>query len=466
MPATWLTARVRLALPVAAALILVILYPGLTARETVPEQAIVVAVTWAACLVGLALSRGEGAYGSGTLYLVIFGLFHGGLLFAVSISPDVVDRLPLAMWLYSPYLPEATTMVVAGMLAFTLALALSGPLSATGSESPESSEPAAGRVSRPARAAGRIGLAVELFGVLLFAAAIEQAGGIAVLADGYGAFLDGLEGSWAIAYGTLLIGIGAVLGVVAGGRWRVLAWATFTGYALVAFPLGTRGSVLFPLAALVAVEARRGRWLRLPVAIGATVVLFALISVVRTTRQSGVGTLLQSPWAASPLDAVAEMGYSLRPSVEVLGWAYQGEPPRDGVTFVAVVLRLIERFTGWHGGPPAVDDRLFNQEVLTRVGPIGGSPIAEGYHNFGLAGVVGVMMVIGIVIGFLSRRTSTLYSDAVLGVVLVPLFTDIRNSSAVVIPQVALGLALVLAARLLAGRRLPRSRWALTGGLR
>lgn len=446
MPASSVRLRTGTGLALVAVLALVYAYPALTARDTIGAQAAVVTVTWLACLAVLA-GRGEGIYAPAVVYLAIFGLFHCGLLIAVALDGSVTEALSMIQWLYSPYLARATTMVVLGMLAFTLGTVLVPTRASAGGDAVgPSAEPAKTR-----RAAGVVGVGVQLTGLALLLVSIDRVGGFGVLADGYSALLLELNGSWAFAYGTLFTGVGTVLGVVAGGRLRLVAWAIFASYALLAFPLGTRGAVLFPLAVLVAIEARRGRRLRLPAALAGVFVLFVLIAAVRTTRNQGVGGLLTGNWAAAPLEAVAEMGYSLRPSVVVLGWAAQGEPPRGGITFVAVVIRALERLTGWHGGPPAVDDRLFNQEIISRAGPIGGSPIAEGYHNFGLIGVVVIMLAIGVVIALLARRPVGLYSDALLGVVLVPVFVEIRNSFAVVIPQIALGLTLLAVIRVLAG---------------
>ena len=442
--------RVWTGLTLTGALALVYAYPSLTSRDTVGAQAAVVSVAWVACLAVLA-GRGEGVYAPAMLYLGIFGLFHCGLLIAVSIDDTIASNLPMIGWLYDPYLARATTMVVLGMLAFTLGTTLIPPRTDVPTNAPTTAPTTGAEPATTRQVAGAVGLAVQLGGIGLLLLAVQRARGFGVLADGYSALLLELNGSWSFAYGTLFTGIGTVLAVVAGGRLRLLAWAIFAGYALLAFPLGTRGAVLFPLAVLVAIEARRGRRLRLPAAMAGVFVLFVLIAAVRTTRNNGVGGLLSGDWAAAPLEAVAEMGYSLRPSVVVLGWESQGQPLRGGITLVAVVVRLLERLTGWHGGPPAIDDRLFNQEIMSRAGPIGGSPIAEGYHNFGPVGVVVVMMAIGIVIGLLARRPVGLYADALLGMVLVPLFVEIRNSFAVVIPQVALGLALLLAIRVLAG---------------
>jgi hypothetical protein len=160
--------------------------------------------------------------------------------------------------------------------------------------------------------------------------------------------------------------------------------------------------------------------------------------VVRETRAEGPAAIVRGDWADAPADAVSEMGYSLYPSVIVHQWHAAGEPYRHGTTLVAVPLRYAERLTG--EVPPVDDDRLFNVEMMQRVGAVGGSPVAEGYHNFGTLGVVGLLGAVGLVIGLLDRRPRSAASSALLGVVLLPLMIDVRNSFAPVLPQIVLGL--------------------------
>jgi hypothetical protein len=151
------------------------------------------------------------------------------------------------------------------------------------------------------------------------------------------------------------------------------------------------------------------------------------------------------------MDAVAEMGYSLRPTTVVLGWHSRGEPLRGGDTFLAVPARALEKLVG--EGPPAFDTRLFDVEILSRVGAIGGSPVAEGFHNFGLAGVIGVMALLGLLVAIVSRNPRTPTDDAFVGAVLVILLTQVRNAFAPVPVQLLLVVALFAGVRLLTADR-------------
>ncbi|HEX6351459.1 O-antigen polysaccharide polymerase Wzy [Actinophytocola sp.] len=387
-------------------------------------------LSWALCV---ALLSRRGWYRPSTTYLVLFGLFHGGLLVTVAVRGPAAFTAYDTSWLYEAYTPVAVRLAIVGMIAFTLCA--------------HTRVAAARPAPRPAQygpVCGTIGLGVELLGIAIFGVAAVKAGGVEGFLGGYTTFLRINESDGLLGYGTLCIGFGAVLAIVAGGWARTAAWVGFGGYAVVAFLIGTRGAVLFPLVAMLVVEARRGRAIRPLWTILGIPCLLAVIGLIRTARLGGGAS---SSLLAAPLDAIAEMGHSLRPTVVVLDWHAYGEPYRFGETLVVLPVRVLETLTGWHGGPPTVDTRMFNVEIFTRVGPIGGSPVAEGYHNLGFFGVVLGLGLIGLVLSRLERLPSTPLGDATVGVVLLPLLTGVRNSFAPIPVQVALGILLVILAR-------------------
>lgn len=420
--------------------------------DSVGDLGAVFVVAWVSCLALLAVGNRAGPYRPSAGYVIIFGLFHGGLLISVGLRGAAGFAGIDGSWLYGGYTEQAVRLAVLGMVVFTLTAELAA--GRPGNQGPPRADPTALRATM----FRVVGIVAELAGIVTFAWTLWQDGGPRLLAGGYAAFLDATESDGVLGYATLLIGLGAVLAVVGGGRARLIAWIGFAGYAVVALLVGTRGAVLFPLSALLVVEVRRGHSVRpLWTALGVPVVL-AAIGLLRTRRLVDGTSGGSSIWS-SPLDAVAEMGYSLRPTVAVLGWHSAGEPYRHGITYVAVPIRFIETVTGWHGGPPSYDDRLFNVEILRRVGPIGGSPIAEAYHNGGAVCVVLFMAIIGAAIGALERRARTPVNDALLGLVLLPLLIETRNSFAPVPAQVAVGLALLyvvwVVPRVVARRRTP-----------
>jgi hypothetical protein len=398
-------------------------------------------VSWVVCLALLAWGHPQHCFRPSAAYLLVFGLFHGGLLLGIAVEGADAFAVEDTWWIYDVHTPQAVSLVIAGMASFTLLAGLADrgvsavrPPDTVGSG-----------------ALGLTGLAVQAAGLGIFGAVVLASGGAGLLSGGYTAFVEANQSDTTLAFGTLFVGLGAVLAVAAGGRSRVGAWIGFAAYAVVAFPIGERGEVLFLLLAMLAIETRRRRLRPLWTVVGVVGTLF-VSGLVRQTRLHGFAALSGSSWPAMPFDAVAEMGHSLRPSVVVVGWSAAGEPFRDGATLVVVPVRFVESLVGWHGGPPAYDDRLFNVEIATRVGQIGGSPVAESFYNFGAVGVLLFMACCGAVLGWLEGRVRTPWADAALGVVLLPLLMQVRNSFAPVPVQLALGLMFVGGAHVIARR--------------
>jgi hypothetical protein len=339
-------------------------------------------LVWVGCLILLSWNHPAGVYCPSALYLLVFGLFHGGLLFSVAVRGYQSLVAPADQdWVFGHYLPEAVRLSIGGCVAYLAAVQWARARLARElvGERPPTVPPA------QRTRVGAVGLGAEVFGLCLMVYGIQSAGGaLTVLQSGYNSYLRAADNNTSVSYALVLIGIGAGLAVMGTPAQRRAGLLVFAVFALVAFPLGLRGEVLFPLAIVVAVEVRQGRRVPTVLAVPAVLVILVLIGLVRQTRAEGVTSLFRDGWFSSPMDSVAEMGHSLYPTVVVERWHDTGEPFAHGVTLVAVPIRLIERLTGWHGGPPAPDYRLFNVEILNRVGPIGGSLIAEGYRNAGL----------------------------------------------------------------------------------
>ena len=85
-------------------------------------------------------------------------------------------------------------------------------------------------------------------------------------------------------------------------------------------------------------------------------------------------------------DAFAEMGGSLHPVEKVVRWRAEGDPLEMGASYWAPIERGAARVLPGLQTSVAEDDmRIMNVLVTDRVGPIGFSPVAEAYRNFGAA---------------------------------------------------------------------------------
>jgi hypothetical protein len=193
--------------------------------------------------------------------------------------------------------------------------------------------------------------------------------------------------------------------------------------------LGLRGEVLFPLVAVVGVlGCERRLWRARRFWAGCVLVLMA-IAFVSSVRLTGVAASHGAGF--SPFAALEEMGHSVRPLTASVKWhEHAREPYLHGSTYVAPIDRQVRALAGSPIPAARNDYRLMNVEISRRLGPVGGSVIAEAHHNSGLPGVVAVMTVVGGLAGVLFRHPRSPIRIALSGVVAVLLMMHIRNSFA------------------------------------
>jgi oligosaccharide repeat unit polymerase len=417
--------------------------------DDVVGMAAVFAISWISCLAFLINRRPGGIYHPTASYLVVFGLFHGGLLFSLAAAGDGLHEHNQTWWFHYVGTPHAVSLAILGMVAFTISTEI---FSAPRDTSTQSRLPDKVIGDAERNSLAQVGLAVETLGVLMFIVGVLQINGLGSRQASYHAFRDALESggaSHALIYSALFVSIGAFFAVAAGGRARVVAWCLFAIYTVLSLRLGARSQALFPLLTLLALEVRRGMRLKTAWAAIGIPALLSLISLVRQIRAVGIGNIQSiSPW-----EGVAEMGYSLRPTITVLDWHISGEEFRHGETLIAAIAQFAESLLTLEPGTLFSGSRPFREEIIERAGSIGGSPIAEGYHNFGIVGVALSMVAIGWTLGRIERIPRTPRGNALVGVVMCPLLTDVRNFFSVILVPLACGLSLLWLAKLLSNRR-------------
>jgi len=378
-----------------------------------------------------------------SLFFIVLSLFHVGLaLFWIfGIDPGFV-RPDDYIWYQGDAGIEALTIVSVGLAAYVLGFVFFIAIRRTADQTLES-------FAHSSRAAqfSSVGAVLTIVGVIVWFFVGYSVGGVSIFFDSYANWLSqtGSSGILPLAYGAIGLGLG--LTVIAPARRLGKAALLFFGvYAVVAFFLGLRGDVLFPLAVAVSVIAFRRRMPSTAVALGSTVGVLLLISAVKTIRQIGVAANAFNWTSADPLSAIGEMGQTLRVVAVVSQWHAQGEHYELGATYTVSIARLFEQlFEPQSRLPAASDFRLMNSEIMAREGPIGGSVVAEAYHNFAIPGVVVVLLIIGIVFAAMSNMRLTAARVAVYVCVGYALFGHIRNSFVPVIPTVLVGCAIVLA---------------------
>jgi hypothetical protein len=381
----------------------------------------------------------RGIWSTRSIFLSVFVVFHFGLVAVWATGLDMAQDLQrsLIYWVNKLPVEEAIVMSTLGVTALLAGMSLAELLPLTGRE--QRAEKAF-----ESAAVGRL-LAVSGFWIttvavgLWFAGVISRTGVVGVLST-YGDYLEyGISAM--VNYLYYFVGLGMLLlAAAAPSPWRLAGAVVLGVWAVFAFPLGLRGELLFPAVTALAVISMRRAPLKAYQAAIIALFLLAGISGVRQYRQEGWSRVRLSEISFSPVDALAEMGGTVRPVAEVIQWSSFGETHLWGASYWAPVDRALYYVVpGWSRLEAIEDMRLMSVRVMEQVGPIGFSPVAEAYVNFGEVGVLLMMLLFGLVVGRMERWPVTRENQVKVGVVLLPLIIMIRNDFVPVPFQLAIG---------------------------
>jgi len=387
-----------------------------------------------------------GVWTATAVYAAVFWCFHFGLIATLASGYISTIDLPLGdeSWVVGPFSGDAAILALAGTLAFA-----SGACFVYWHRGSFDSE--RDRRLGPEQTAHPYGL---LGSVLVFSSiagwcfVVLAAGGLTGFFASYEEFLQMTsEFSTPLAIIAPALACGVVMTVTGKtGLHRTGAIVAFACFALVALPIGLRTEVMFPAVAAIVALARFGKsfsWIKAGVLGVAMLLLIPLVREVRTVGVSALPQALVSP----RLDALVEMGESLRPVEQVVRWHAEGEPYQHGDSYWAPFERAGARVLP--GVKPMAADndlRLMNVLVLDRIGAIGFSPVAEAYRNFGPVGVVIVLGLLGMALGAIDAIRDRRRAVLAIATLYPPLLINIRNSFVSVPAHCAAGVLIVLAA--------------------
>jgi len=308
-----------------------------------------------------------------------------------------------------------------------------------------------------------IGFLLLNLGIFSWFIIVTSLGGSEVLIGSYHNYRYSINGFPIISFTYFSISLGLpLLASASVSNWQKVGFILFALWALAAVPLGLRGEVLFPLTTTIVILVRKGLRISLLKAMFALVVLLALITGIRQLRMVGIGQISSSNIDLNPLDSIVELGGTLRPVTEVLIWQVTGDDYIYGASYWAPIERGIQRlFLLSERASDISDDRLMNVLVQKRVGPIGFSPIAEAYRNFGTIGVAVVMFLIGLLLGWMELWPIVQFRNALLAAIYIPLLIHVRNAFTSVPAQWFVGIGiiyLIYYIAILAGKKRPNRR--------
>lgn len=375
----------------------------------------------------------KGIWSSSYIFFTIFSIFHGGLVF-VSAVDMITDKDILVVIKYWFHLGEATQSIYLinfSMIIYAITvIILSRPTTMV-------TETANAKLIKRFHHIGGAMLIVMvgIFFIVGFATGALQS---------YSAYLNVVHNNPAITaifvYMYMLIGI-AIVFISASYRtgYGYLYFIIFAIWAAIAFKIGLRGEVMFPSAVAAAMAGRR----RIPISTAKLSILIisllVAIVVVKNARLSGDYSKIDN---MNPLNAIAEMGSSLRTVQEVIKWRREGYQRLYGASYWAPFERQIALFLPIERLPAKKDKRLLNVVVQEKAGPIGFSPVAEAYTNFGEKGIILMAIILGAIFAKFDKVPSTIRADVMMGVTIIPLFVMIRNSFTFIPVQIILGLVI------------------------
>lgn len=381
-------------------------------------------------------------------YAAVFWCFHFGLVAVLGLGLVRPGDLSLwdQVWVLGPFAGDAALVALVGLAALACGASLVKGLDWSEVAEQGPIDPRDG--AHPHGVAGSV---LVLLAIGLWCAIVLATSGLAGFAASYGEYLDATaEFGGMLALVWLALGFGLVVSVTGPHSWVRTAtiWAV-VAFAIVGLPIGLRGDFMFPVVAALVAAARSGMVLSRGRTCAFVAVLLVVIPSVREVRNTGLQGLTDIVLELRMFDAFAEMGGSLHPVEKVVRWRAEGDPLDLGASYWAPVERAAARVLPGVQAQAAEDDmRIMNVLVTDRVGPIGFSPVAEAYRNFGSLGAALVLGLLGAALAGLDRIRDSRLAVLAIAALYVPLLINVRNSFVSVPLQCGIGLAFVAVLRL------------------
>lgn len=383
-----------------------------------------------------------------SVYLVTLGVFHFGLTFIYGVGRlDTTTEAMAGQWFFHQDTREAIFLACVAFVSCGIAVQASHLNHRP--QLVQDDEPAVEPRDQVLRNyLSIIGSMSVLIAIALWLSVVIQSGGLGLAFGSYQAYLSATAPYPVVEFVWLFMGLGLCF-VVTGEKSRLqrIAIGSFLAWAIVVLPLGLRGEVLFTSVAALVILARRGRAPSAGITLVMAVVVLFSISLLREVRDVGITNVFSENVSGGALSGLGELGSSLHPVSKAVQWHAEGDAFIRGASYWAPIDRALCTVSGSTQCLPAdQDDRIMNVLVLNRYDPIGFSPVAEAYRNFGPVGVSIVFLIIGGIVGVLSRLRRSALADALISVFLVELLIYVRNTFVAIPAHIAVGLALVVVA--------------------
>lgn len=364
------------------------------------------------------------------LYAAVYVVFHFGMILPALIQPTILlDKRNWSRWYFSDFfVPEAYNVAIVFLFGICAAALFShgrGLLAQPAVDrrdeinSPSTSIDTFFIISLSLSCAIWAFIVLVIFGVSDYTQYNEQTRGIS----------SGFSGEILI-YIYPAISAFLFYGLIFSKEKKFIL-IIYAAWSMIAFPIGLRGEVLFPLVMSIPILLIQRRIRFRPVIFGMLILATLLASsFVRIYRnESSFQSAIEN---TSVLVGLAELGGSLRPAYEVRRWIETGiDDFRWGESFYAPFERTFQGIMPFYERLPAREDmRLMNVAIVehTNGGNYGFSIAAESYINFGFPGALIIGFLSGIVMLRFGRGIAMSQVEIVVPALAFALLYHIRQS--------------------------------------
>jgi hypothetical protein len=379
-------------------------------------------------VIGLLRLFGYGWQSSPVVYIVFVWMFHFPMALFVHVIPDIWTQMsaPIYGWTQCASWHRAALYALLCVIAFAIGCLAVAP------------RQHGVRLIRTSTLRLQVGIATALAGLGWLYFLMLRAGGLGLFGSGYMQLYNTIFGS-DFATAIFVLSIGCFLALMnAPARLVWLPIALQLAGSVPVLLTGSRQFALIGPLVLAVLAVRRGVRVNIAATVVSCAMMLWLISYVGQTRNRGVMEGAAEGQSASPIGALVEMGGSLQTTSMALDWIGNGDsyllggsywlPFERGLGLVLPVRQNLE-----------TDPRAMNMVMVSRVGGLGGSAVAESYYNFSIFGTL-FFLLLGMLLARIDRNTGS-FSTSLLGVTLYAFLFQARNWFLSVPMMLLLGLA-------------------------
>jgi hypothetical protein len=278
-----------------------------------PLLEIITALNWLVLSAILYVTLPKGMWSICFIFLSVVGVFHIGLVLANSLNAITDDDIlyQISRWFYRVETDNAIHVVNLAMLGFALGAIVFSKYPAQVADKLTTDLMYRRRLFH-------IGGALLCLLIVIFFAITVLTGAI----SSYGIYLEVMSSNplFALIFSYLYFFLGIAFVFVCVSYYPGLSYWYFFAFALwalFAFKIGLRGEVMFPSAVAACMLGRKGKpisgWLL-------AIILVAFLIVTGIVKNARVSGDYSGDMGINPLNAVAEMGSSLRAVQETIKW--------------------------------------------------------------------------------------------------------------------------------------------------